>query len=157
MRTIKNQCPICQAAVEIPEDLLAGLAEAPDTIANAVRAAGPQTDGWTPGEVAAHLADTETGLGWRLRMTLAYDEPEVQQFDQELWAEALQYDKRDVETSLQAFSAQRAANVDILSRMAESGWEKRFRHPEYGALTLRDLMRHKADHDLSHLRQIRGE
>lgn len=151
-------CQICEREVAIPADLLAGLAEAPGLIAEAVRSAGEVAyDGWSPGEVAAHLADTETGFGWRLRMILSYDEPELQAFDQELWADALQYKRRDVETSLQAFAAQRAANVDILRRLGAEAWERTYRHPEYGTLTLRAPMEHKADHDLGHLRQIRGE
>ena len=107
--------------------------------------------------MAAHLADTEVAFGWRLRQTLAEDEPELQGFDQERWAAAMHYDKRDPDVSLAAYAAARAANLEILRMLDEAGWERRFRHLEFGRLTVRVMIKHKSDHDLAHLRQIRGE
>ena len=147
-------CLICGGDVEAPADLLAGLAAAPMAIAEAVRSAPGGGEGWSPGEVAAHLADVELGLGWRIRRTLAETEPEIEPFDQERWASVLRYVERDVETSLAAYAAQRAANVELLSRLSEGEWERRFRHREFGVQPLRVLVRHIADHDLEHLRQI---
>jgi len=113
--------------------------------------------GWSPREVVAHLADSEVAFGWRLRQTLAEDEPELQPFDQERWAAATHYDRRDASVSLRAYAAARAANVDVLRMLDDAGWERRFRHPEFGGQTLRKLACHESDHDLLHLRQMRGE
>jgi len=154
IETERAHCPICGSAVEVPVDLLAGLAAAPAAIAEAVRSAPGSGDGWSPGEIAAHLADSEVGFAWRLRQVLAQDEPELQPFDQDDWASALRYAEREAEASLASFAALRAVNVEILSRLSKSEWKRRFRHPEFGDQTLRALMRHEADHDLAHLRQI---
>jgi hypothetical protein len=89
-----------------------------------------------------------------MRQTLAETEPELEPFDQERWASALRYAERDVETSLTAYAAQRAANVELLSRLSDGDWERRFRHREFGVQPLRVLVRHIADHDIEHLRQI---
>ena len=111
--------------------------------------------GWSPSEVAAHLADTEVAFGWRLRQTLAEDEPGLEGFDQERWAAAMHYEKRDPEASLASYAAARAANLEILRMLDDAGWERTFLHSEFGRLTLRAFVQHVSDH-LAHLRQIRG-
>jgi uncharacterized damage-inducible protein DinB len=141
----------------MPADTVEGMAAAPKLIAEAVRAAsGGVGEGWSASEIAVHMADIEVGLAWRLRQTLSVDEPELQPFDQNDWAAALRYGERDTGVALNAYAAQRAANVEILARLSEEGWERRFRHPEFGPASLRTLVRHISDHDLAHLAQIRG-
>ena len=56
---------------------------------------------------------------------------------------------------MRAYAGLRAANGEILARLSEEGWERRFRHPEFGLASLRTLVRHISDHDLAHLTQIR--
>ena len=81
----------------------------------------------------------------------------LQAFDQERWGEVLRYEERDAEISLAAFAAERALNVEIMSRLDDAGWNRMYRHPEFGNRPLRVLIEHIADHDLAHLRQIRGD
>ncbi len=59
--------------------------------------------------------------------------------------------------ALNAYAALRAANVEILARLSEEGWQRRFKHPEFGLASLRTLVRHISDHDLAHLAQIQDE
>lgn len=151
-------CKICGAEVETAIDILVSLAEAPAAIAEAMREApAGARDGWSPAEIATHLADTEVVTGWRMRQTLAVDEPDIQPYDQDAWAEALHYDKRDLTLSLDAFAAARRANLEILRLLSDAEWERAYRHEEYGRLTLRQKIQHISDHDLAHLRQIRGD
>ncbi len=156
VETKRRHCPICDAEVEMPVDTLAGMAAAPQLIAAAVWAAsGGAGEGWSASEIAAHLADIEVALGWRIRQILSEDEPALQPFNQDDWAATLRYGERDMEVALNAYAAQRAANVEILARLSEEGWERRFKHPEFGPASLRTLVRHISDHDLAHLTQIR--
>ncbi len=157
VETTRRHCPICESEVEMPVDTVEGMAVASKLIAEAVRAApGGVGEGWSAPEIAAHLADIEVALGWRIRQVLSVDEPELQPFDQDDWAAALRYGERDVEVALKAYAAQRAANVEILAGLSEEGWERRFRHPEFGPASLRTLVWHISDHDLAHLTQIQG-
>src|SRR6266540_3882193 len=155
--TTRQYCPICSAEIEVPVDIIAAMTAAPGLIAKAVRAA-PRSGGdrWSPAEVAAHLADTEVVSGWRLRQILAEDEPAIQPYDQERWATALHYQKRDPTVALEAFGAARHANLEILRLLSDEEWERTYVQPEYGRQTLRTKIRHISDHDLAHLRQIRG-
>ncbi|HET8944166.1 MAG TPA: DinB family protein [Dehalococcoidia bacterium] len=156
--TVTARCPICDADVERPRDTVAGMAAAPAATEAAFRAPGASAAaGWSRSEVAAHLADVEIGLAWRLRQTLAEDEPEIQPFDQDAWATATHYPERDAEASLRAYAAVRAVNVEIMRRMTEAEWVRRFRHREFGDLPIQTLIEHIADHDLAHLRQLRGK
>ena len=151
----RRHCPICEREVEMPVDTVEGMTAAPRLIAEAVRAApGAVGEGWSASEIAAHLADIEVALGWRIRQVLSADEPELQPFDQNDWAAVLRYGERDVEVALNAYAAQRAANVEILAGLSEKGWERRFKHLEFGPASLRTLVRHISDHDLAHLTQI---
>ncbi len=157
VETTRRHCLICKSEVEMPVDTVEGMAAAPKLIAEAVRAApGGVGEGWSASEIAAHLADIEVALGWCIRQVLSVDEPALQPFDQNDWAVALRYGARDVEVALNAYAAQRAANVEILAGLSEQGWERRFKHPEFGPASLRTLVRHISDHDLAHLTQIRG-
>ena len=156
--TTTTNCSICDADVEVPADLFAGMAQMPKVIARAFRE--PHTgggEGWSPSEVVAHLADVEVAEGWRIRQTLSEDRPELQPFDQNAWAAALDYKARDLATSLAAYGANRQLNLELLRRVGEAGMARIFRHPEFGEQPISVLVTHIADHDLAHLRQIRGE
>ena len=86
-KTERVHCPICGTEAEMPVDTLTALASAPELIAEAMREVHPaEREGWSPAEVATHLADTEVVTGWRIRQILAVDEPQIQPYDQEAWA-----------------------------------------------------------------------
>ena len=157
--TRRNDCPLCGGAVDVPVDLFGTMAEMPRLVSRSFReprniSAGA---GWTPHEVAAHLADIEVVLGWRIREVLAEDEPMLQPFDQDVWAGALNYSERELATSLATYAANRQSNLELLRAAGAAGLQRGYRHPEFGNRPLRSLIEHIADHDVAHLRQIRGE
>src|SRR5574341_803250 len=95
----------------------------PEAIARAMRdAPSGKRQGWSPAEVATHLADTEVVTGWRLRQILAEQEPEIQPYDQDKWVSALRYAERDKDLSLEAFAAARRANLEILRLLSDDEW-----------------------------------
>ena len=156
--TRTNACPICEANVDLPADLFGTMAEMPKIVSRAFREPRDHSGtGWTPHEIAAHLADIEVGLGWRIRCVLSEDAPMLQAFDQDLWSTALRYGERDLATSLATYSANRQSNLELLRRAGDAGLERGYRHPEFGDRPLRVLIEHIADHDVAHLRQLRGE
>jgi hypothetical protein len=156
--TRTNACPICEADVDLPADMFATMAEMPKIVSRAFREPRDHAgDGWTPHEIAAHLADIEVGLGWRIRITLSDDAPTLQVFNQETWATALNYKERDLATSLATYSANRQSSLELLRRAGNAGLNRPFRHAEFGEHPLRVLIEHIADHDVAHLRQLRGE
>lgn len=156
--TVTRFCAICDCDVPMPADMFGTMAEVPKAVSRSFREPRSLSgEGWTPHEVAAHLADVEVALGWRIRQVLSSDGPELQPFDQELWASSLYYAERELATSLATFAANRQSNLELLRAAGAEGLQRPFRHPDFGNRPLRTLLEHISDHDLAHLRQIRGE
>src|SRR5947207_15552941 len=63
----------------------------------------PAPEKWSICEIVAHLADTELVGGYRIRMILGAPGAQIQAFDQDEWAAAMQYQKRNVRKSLDQF------------------------------------------------------
>lgn len=157
--TRKNDCPICGESVDVPSDLFGTMAEMPKLVSRSFReprniSAGA---GWTPHEIAAHLADTEIVTSYRIRRILSEDEPDIRPYDQDLWAGHLYYGERELATALALYAATRQANLELLRLAGQSALARKYHQPQYGTLTLGELIEHKADHDIAHLKQIRGE
>jgi DinB superfamily len=155
IETRPRHCPICRETVDVPTDLLAALAEMPQRLREALRTLPDREyDGWPPRFIAVHLADLEVSRGLRLRRVLTEDNPQLQPLDQNVLAERLRYDERDIDVALETFAANRAANLELIRLTGEAGLSRTYRHPEFGKLSLSVLVRHTADHDLAHLRQV---
>jgi len=111
---------------------------------------------WPARTVLAHLADTELGLGFRLRQAVATTTSapphEVQPFDQDAWA--ARSGRTDPWLSLEAFRALRAWNLSLLSTFSLEDWSREMVHPERGTETVDALVRFLAGHDLHHLDQL---
>src|SRR4029453_14171601 len=71
----------------------------------------PEAPGkWSVAMVLRHLADTDVVWGWRMRLILAQDRPPITGFDQDLWADRLDYADSDPAESLEAFTILRRHN-----------------------------------------------
>jgi hypothetical protein len=55
----------------------------------------PAPEKWSVAEILAHLADSEIVRGWRMRQFLGAPGTPIQAFDQNVWAIAGHYEKRD--------------------------------------------------------------
>lgn len=114
----------------------------------------PAPEKWSVSEILAHLADTEIVGGWRVRLILGSDGAPIQAFDQDAWAGALHYSRRDARESLETFRALRAANLALLKRLKPEQWENHGMHSERGKETVLHITRMFAGHDLNHIRQV---
>ena len=109
---------------------------------------------WSINQVLQHLADSELVGGWRMRVILAQDRPPLTGYDQDLWADRLQYQAEDPAEALERFSVLRRANVRLLERASGADLTRVGVHVERGEESLEHLRRLYAAHDLLHLRQI---
>jgi hypothetical protein len=114
----------------------------------------PAPEKWSVGEILAHLADTEIVTGWRMRQILGSPGTPLQAFDQDSWAIACHYDKRDPQKSVEQFRAQREANLTLLKSLTPEQWMHYGMHAERGKETIEHITRMMAGHDLNHIRQI---
>ena len=78
----------------------------------------PAPGKWSVAEIVAHLADDEIVIGWRMRQILGAPGTPLQPFDQDAWAAAMHYEKRDARKSLAEFRAVREANLALLKYLS---------------------------------------
>jgi uncharacterized damage-inducible protein DinB len=109
---------------------------------------------WSIGQILQHLADSEVVWAWRMRLILAQDRPRLTGYDQDLWAERLQYDHGDPSDALDVFAVLRRANLRLIGRASPADLKRVGVHAERGEESLEHLVRLYAGHDLLHLRQI---
>ncbi len=114
----------------------------------------PAPDKWSVGEIVAHLADTEIVTGWRLRQILSTNASPIQAYDQEAWAKAFNYARRDPRQSVEDFRVLRAGNLRLLKSVPRKSWENYGVHQERGNETAEYLVRLIAGHDVNHLQQV---
>src|SRR5882724_10016593 len=63
----------------------------------------PAPGKWSVAEIAAHLADAEIVIAWRLRHILSSNGAPIQAYDQDSWASTFNYARRDPRRSLESF------------------------------------------------------
>lgn len=137
------------------------LRETPGAVARAVATMTPQQlktpeapGKWSVGSVLRHLADTEVVWGWRMRLILAQDRPPITGFDQDQWAERLDYANADPNESLEAFVVLRRDNLRLIDHASADDLQRVGVHAERGEESAGYLVRLYAGHDLAHLAQI---
>lgn len=115
----------------------------------------PAPDRWSIAEILEHLSHAE-GHCFRARAErlAKWDNPTLEEYDQDALAAGGQYTGRDAEDSFDHFEEQREDNLEFLSALPGRTAEKFGTHPVYGTITLGHMMNEWAFHDLGHIRQI---
>ena len=114
----------------------------------------PAQDKWSVAEILAHLADTEIVVGWRIRSILGAPGTPIQAFDQDAWAAAGNYAKRDPRKSIEQFRAVRDANLALYKALSPEQWGHFGMHAERGEESLQRILHMMAGHDTNHILQI---
>ena len=114
----------------------------------------PAPGKWSIAEIAAHIADTELVGGYRIRAILGAPGSQILGFDQDAWAAALGYGKRDLRQSFEQYRSLRQANLALLKTLTPEQWKHHGMHSERGAETVETVARMIAGHDLNHFQQI---
>ena len=114
----------------------------------------PAADKWSVSEIAAHLADVEIVVGFRMRLILGAPGSPVAAFDQDSWVTSGHYEKRDPRKSVEQFRVLREANLALLKSLTPEQWKHYGMHAERGQETIEHTVRMLAGHDLNHLQQI---
>lgn len=144
-------------------DLLERFRRGPELIASVLTgAAGPEVDfrpapdKWSVRQIVAHVSDSELVGAARFRRIVAEDNPTITGYDQNSWAERLNYAKRKPSAALETFRHVRAENYELLKDLAEEVFSRTGNHTERGTVTLLDLLRIYAHHAEKHAQQIRN-
>jgi uncharacterized damage-inducible protein DinB len=142
---------------------LAALRRAPARLARALRrvprrlvARRPGRGEWAVAEVLSHLADAEIALAFRIRKIAAEPRGALVAWDQDRWADNGRYRRTPLREALATFAALRRSNLAYVGRLSAAQKAQHGRHPEYGRLTIPQMLAHWAEHDLNHLEQLRA-
>ena len=115
----------------------------------------PEAPGkWSIRDVVQHLADSELVGGFRVRMVLAHDRPDLTGYDQDLWANRLRYREVDAHDALEQFIVLRRANLRLWQNLSADDLRRVGLHRERGEESLGHMRTLYAAHDLLHLRQV---
>lgn len=157
-------CPMCRSLHTRLGSVrpLRALRQAPTRLGRALRrvprrlvARRPGRGEWTVSEVMSHLADAEIALAFRIRKIAAEPRGVLVAWDQDRWADQGRYRRTPLREALATFAALRRSNLAYVDRLSPAQKRQHGRHPEYGRLTIPQMLAHWAEHDLNHLEQIR--
>jgi hypothetical protein len=109
---------------------------------------------WSVIEVIQHLADAELVMGFRFRMVLTENQPELQGYDQDHWVSVLRYAEMPLDLALGQLRGLRHANLRLWRTLTPEQRERVGLHSERGRESVDLMLRMTAGHDLVHRRQI---
>lgn len=143
--------------LEVFSEGAARVTQAIDGLREEELTARPRPEKWSIQEIALHLTDSELVGAIRIRKVLSEDRPPLPSYDQDAFARSLAY--RDLGSSfrratLHTFRNLRETSAELFRRASLADWRREGIHPEWGAMTLRQLLELYADHSERHLGQI---
>lgn len=141
-------------AVAVQRETAAKLAKLVDEAPREQLSKRPAADKWSVSEVLAHLAEAEVSCFWRYRQMIEHNGSSIIPFDQDLWYKLGDYASRDPHDSLQLFRLMRDANLRMFDQLSPEQWQLGGIHKERGPMTIADLARQMAGHDINHVAQV---
>jgi hypothetical protein len=114
-----------------------------------------QDGGWGVVEILAHLQDWEEVTHERVRSILEEEHPELEDYDDTLWAIEHDYGSQDGHTVFSHISDLRQDLVDRLRDLDDGTWQRTASLSGHGEITLAWLMEWLVSHDTRHLGQAR--
>ena len=115
----------------------------------------PQDDEWSLKEIAAHLRDSEELALEQIRLMVDGEGPQLPSRDVDALPLERDYRSADVQELLRAFAGLRRQTHRLLWSLAPEDWGRCGRHPYRGEVTIAQIARELAEHDLGHLWQAR--
>ncbi len=114
----------------------------------------PRAGAWSVKEVLGHLGDSEWVYGYRMRMMLSHDMPEIAGYDQDVMVAGMGHNERPLSMLLEELRRLRGLNLDLYLRSKGPAWERCGVHSERGEESVGLSLRLLAGHDLLHIKQI---
>lgn len=141
--------------------LIAEIEEAPARMRAAVAGLSPQQldtpyrdDGWTVRQVVHHVPDSHMNAFIRFKLALTEEEPTIKPYNEVEWAKLDDVCDTPIETSLALLESLHARWVTLLKSMKGKDWERTFRHPELGVVSLDKNLTIYAWHGKHHVAHI---
>lgn len=119
------------------------VAAAPARLRAAVEDLSPQQldtpyrdGGWTVRQVVHHVPESHMNAYIRFKLALTEDVPTIKPYMEDRWAQTGDVSKTPIEVSLALLDNLHKRWVILLKSFSDQDFERKFRHPEIGELTL---------------------
>ena len=110
--------------------------------------------GWTLRQVVHHLADSHVNSYARFRLAVTEDHPTIKTYDEQKWAELDDARSMPADVSLRLLDALHERWVKLLRSLQASDFDRTVNHPEYGTMTVDQLLAMYAWHGEHHIAHI---
>ncbi len=84
--------------------------------------------GWTVKQVVHHVADSHMNALSRLKFTLTEDNPTIMGYDENKWAQTVEYSELPVNISLTMIHTLHMKLAEIFSNLSASDWKRTYIH-----------------------------
>jgi hypothetical protein len=114
--------------------------------------------GWTVRQLVHHVPDSHMNSYMRFRLALTEQEPTIKPYDQDGWAGLLDARTAPIESSLSLLESLHSRWVILLRSLAPDDWQRSFRHPELGLVSLErtaSLYAWHGRHHVAHITSLR--
>lgn len=141
--------------------LIEQIAETPDRLREAVGGLSDEQldtpyrpEGWTVRQVIHHVPDSHLNSYIRLKLALTENEPTIRPYDEAQWARLPDSQETPVEVSLKLLDALHQRWVILLRALTPADFQRAFRHPELGLVSLNKYLALYAWHGRHHVAHI---
>lgn len=110
--------------------------------------------GWTVRQVVHHLPDSHVNAYVRFKLALTESEPTIRTYDEAQWARIPEAEKGPIALSLALLDALHERWVASIRSLAPQSFERTFRHPDLGVMSLNQQLAHYAWHGRHHIAHI---
>jgi uncharacterized damage-inducible protein DinB len=110
--------------------------------------------GWTVRQVVHHVPESHLNSYIRFKLALTEDEPTIKPYFEDRWAEMDDAQTAPVELSLDLLDAVHGRWIWFLRTLTPQDFQRTFRHPELGIVSLEKNLALYAWHGSHHVAQI---
>ncbi|MDR4505146.1 MAG: DinB family protein [Candidatus Scalindua sp.] len=115
----------------------------------------PSGDRWSIHEILVHIADSEANAFVKCRKLIAQPGKSVNDYDQNVWSEALHYREQNIEGSLKLFKWLRQNTYALIKELPDTIWSNASGYGEDGIVTLDHWLEIYANHVTDHIKQMK--
>jgi len=110
--------------------------------------------GWTVRQVIHHVPDSHLNSYIRFKLALTEDEPTIKPYQEDRWAELSDSRFAPIHYSLDLLEALHHRWIFMLNALEETDYNRTFRHPDLGLMTLDKNLALYSWHGQHHVSQI---
>jgi hypothetical protein len=109
--------------------------------------------GWTIRQIVHHIADNNLNAYFRFKRTLTEENPQIPSYQQEKWAQMIDY-KESITTSLQMIDSIYARFLVVVRSLDYPELKRTMSSVSFGVMSLEKALQRFLWHDRHHLAQI---